>query len=154
MRQQAQALHFNRSGYARTRDKEMVTIAKCPAGARGPRGGFGGGYTRHVPKPRQGTGGAKKWTGSAICQAAWAPPEQPGRTASKAEGASQGHTRHCPMFTGGMIEECQNENGKRVRTESLDEPLEYYMTNNMFDETKLYVAAPGGHRAKRRRTLA
>ena len=53
-----------------------------------------------------------------------------------------------------MIEDGQNEHGKRLRTKSLDKPLDYYMTNNMFDETKLYVAAPGGHRAKRRRTLA
>ena len=42
----------------------------------------------------------------------------------------------------------------RLRTESIVEPLEYYITNNMFDETKLFVAAQGGHRAKRRRTLA
>ena len=91
---------------------------------------------------------------SAICQAAWAPPEQPGRTVSKAEGASHGQARGCSMFTADMIESGQNEHGKCLRVESLDVPLDYYFTNNMYDETKLYVAAPGGHRAKQRRTLA
>ena len=109
MRQQAQALHYNRSGLARTRDHEMVTIKARPAGA-GNRG-FACGDTRVVPKPRKGTGGAKKWTGAAICQAAWAPPEQPAARASKAEGASQGHVRGCSMFTADMIESGQNEYG-------------------------------------------
>ena len=68
---------------------EMVTIKARPAGAV-PRGGFGHGYTRHVPKPVKGRAAYKKWTGSAICQAAFAPPEQPGKTASKAEGAAKG----------------------------------------------------------------
>ena len=54
------------------------------------------------------------------------------------------------MFTGDMIESALNEHGKRLR----EEELEDYLTNNMFDETKLYVAAPGGQRAKKRRTLA
>ena len=44
--------------------------------------------------------------------------------------------------------------GKHLREESLADPLDYYLTNNMYDETKLFVAAPGGRRAKRRRTLA
>ena len=36
----------------------------------------------------------------------------------------------------------------------MDAPFDFYITNNMFDETKLFVAAPGGHGAKRRRTVA
>ena len=36
----------------------------------------------------------------------------------------------------------------------MDKPLQFYITNNMFDETQLYIAAPGGHRAKRRKTIA
>ena len=104
-RQQAQAEHFNRSGLARTRDHEMITVKARPAGA-GRRG-----VALHVPKPRGGPGQFKVWTGAAICQAAWAPPEQPGRTASKAEGASHGHTRECGMFTGDMIERGQHEHG-------------------------------------------
>ena len=35
-----------------------------------------------------------------------------------------------------------------VDPRGLDEPLDYYMTNNMFDETKLYVAAKGGRRRR------
>ena len=142
MRQGAQALHYNRSGLARTRDHEMVTIQKRPAGAPGPRG-FAQGYKRVMPKARPGSGGAKKWTGGAICGSSFAPPEQPSRTKSKAEGASHGHVRGCSMFTADMIEQGYNEHGKRLRTESLDDPLDFYITNNMFDETKLHVAAPG-----------
>ena len=107
-RQQAQAEHFNRSGLARTRDHEMITVRARPAAAGQHR------YSQkfiHIPKPRDGPGQFKVWTGAAICQAAWAPPEQPGRTASKAEGASQAHTRECGMFTGDMIERGQHEHG-------------------------------------------
>ena len=53
-----------------------------------------------------------------------------------------------------MIETGYEKFGKRLREESLEEPLSFYCTNNMFDETKLFVAAPGGHRAKRRKTIA
>ena len=110
MCQQAQALHYNASGLARTRDHEMVTIQKRPAGAPG-RGGFAQGYQRIVPKARPGKGGTKKWTGSAICQSSYAPPVEGSRTASHTEGASHGHVHGCGMFTGDMIESGQNEHG-------------------------------------------
>ena len=102
----------------------------------------------------KGPGGAKKWTGPAMAQAAYAPPEQASRKSSKAEGASQGHVRGCRMFTASFVETRQDERSKRLRTESLDNPLEFYITNNMFDETKLFVADPGGRRAKKRRCVA
>ena len=57
------------------------------------------------------------------------------------------------MFTADMIEIGYNDYGKRLREESLEEPLKFYITNNMFDETKLYIARDGG-RAKKRRTVA
>ena len=99
MHQQAQALHYNRAGMARTRDHEILIMKRCPSGAPSRRG-FAGGYVRHVPKPHKGSGGAKKWTAATICESAWAPPQQPARTASKAEGASHGHVHGCGMFTG------------------------------------------------------
>ena len=153
MRAQAQALHFNRSGLARTRDYLMPTIEVVPGRSKR---GFGsvGTIKRIVPKPCPGRGGPKKWTGAAIAQAGYAPPELPGRKASKAEGASQGHVRGCGMFTASFVETRQDERSKRLRTESLDNPLEFYITNNMFDETKLFVADPGGRRAKKRRCVA
>ena len=58
------------------------------------------------------------------------------------------------MVTADLIETLQRKGAKRRRQDSLATPLDFYITNNMFDETKLYVAAPGGHRAKKRRTLA
>ena len=82
------------------------------------------------------------------------PPELSSRVRSKAEGGSHGHVRGCGLLTADMVETGQEKFGKRLREESLEEPLSFYCTNNMFDETKLYVAAPGGHRAKRRRTIA
>ena len=151
MRMQAQALDFNRSGKARTRDYEMVTIKKRPGAAR--TSGFGSNPRRAAPKCLPGRGGYKKWTGSAICQSAYAPAQQTCRSRSKADGASHGHSRGCGMFTAGMTVDCQTKQQKRRREESLERPFKYYMTNNMFDETKLFIAKDG-RRAKRRRTLA
>ena len=47
-------------------------------------------------------------------------------------------------MTADLIDTQQGRGAKRRREASLVEPFEFYMTNNMFDETKLYVAAPGG----------
>ena len=88
-----------------------------------------------------------------ICQSSYAPSQQPCRTRSKADGASHGHSRGCGMFTADMVVDDQTKQQKRRREESLERPFKYYMTNNMFDETKLYVARGGG-RAKKRRTVA
>ena len=58
------------------------------------------------------------------------------------------------MFTASLIETRTDERDKELWRRSLETPLRHYLTNSMFDETKLYVAAPGGRRAKRRRTIA
>ena len=105
---------------------------------------------RAVPEVHKGPGGWKKWNGSAICQTAYAPAIATSRTRSIAQGANHGHASHCEMFTAEMVLCKQNEYGKRLR----DNTCEFYITNNMFDETKLKVAAPGGHTAKHRCTLA
>ena len=103
-----------------------------------------------LPHAKNGRGGFKKWTGEAICQAAYAPAFRSSRGRALAEGASHAHVQGTEMFTADMVLKTQNEHGKRLCKES----GEMYITNNMFDETKLYVAAPGGYRAKRRCTLA
>ena len=85
LRVQAQAIYYNKSDLARTRDHMMPTIEAV-------RGRIRKGFAsinvikRVVPKPGPGSGGPKKWTGPAICQSADAPPEQAGRKVSKAEG--------------------------------------------------------------------
>ena len=56
--------------------------------------------------------------------------------------------------TGAEDDGPQEDRDQELWRRALDQPLNFYITNNMFDETRLYVAAPGGHRAKRRRTIA
>ena len=150
-----QARRFNMSGGARTRDDEHVTVQRSnPEGNGRSRKGFAAhstGYIKVIPEACKGRGGRKKWTGAAICQAAYAPPQQAAGGKSKAEGASHGHVMGCEMFTAGMVEGMQNQHAKQRRDDSCKEPLESYLTNNMFDETKLFVPAPGGRRAKRRK---
>ena len=120
-----------------------------------PRGrGFGHGHIRVAHKPEPGPGGPKMWTGAAICQSAYAPPKEPCRTASHARGASHAHTREAGMFVADMTETATKDFAETLSDESFREPLDMYITNNMFDETKLHVAAPGGRRAKRRSTIA
>ena len=151
-RQQAQALAYNRSGRARTRDN-LMPVALFPTGPR--KKGFGAqAVHRAVAKPRRGPGQYKVWTGEAICRAAFSPAEATCRTKDKPDGGSASHGWGCDMITADLIETLQRKGAKRRRKDSLATPLDFYITNNMFDETKLYVAAPGGHRAKKRRTLA
>ena len=58
------------------------------------------------------------------------------------------------MFTAGLIEHRTDEQNNERYRRSLKRPYRLYMSSNMLDETQLYVATPGGHRAKRRRTMA
>ena len=145
-RAELQAREYNRSGFARTCDWMQPTTSgrhSHPAG-------------RSAPQVR-GKGQWKKWTGAAICQTAFAPPEAPCRYRAKCVGASMKHSRDCGMFTADLVESRQKEADEDLRHRSLKRPLRFYITNNMFDETKLYVAAPGNQRgqcAKRRRTIA
>jgi len=140
-----QAREYNKSGCARTRDWYHPTTT---IGRRR------GDVVRAAVKARKGRGKYKMWTGEAIVSTADANPEQAARTAPKCEGASHAHARGCGLYTADLIETRQEDRDQELWRRALDQPLNFYITNNMFDETKLYVAAPGGHRAKRRRTIA
>ena len=64
------------------------------------------------------------------------------------------HSRNCEIFTASMVEAVQySEYGNRLHEISLEQPLEHYIVNNMYDETMLYVSV-GGRKGKRRRTIA
>ena len=102
-----------------------------------------------MPKAIPGTGGWRKWTGAAMGSTGFVPGNQPARRSAKCEGGGHAHALGCRTFTAALIEHrTDEENNERYRR-GLKRP-----TNNMFDESQLYVAAPGGHRAKRRRTVA
>ena len=105
---------------------------------------------RAAPQALRGRGGHKKWTGAAITDAGFAPPELPSRAVSKCRGAS---TRKCAFFLADMIESRQQECDKDRWCHNMDNPMQFYITN-MSDATQLYIAAPGGHRTKRHRTIA
>ena len=140
VRAEMQAREYNSSGYARTKDWLMPTTDLASAGGR--RLG-----QRWAPQKEvegvHGRGGWKKWTGPAICQAAFDAAEQSGRVVAKCEGASQNHSRRCGLFTAGLIETRQDERDVDLARRSAQEPFRHYITNNMFDETQLYVAAQG-----------
>ena len=107
MRANAQAEKFNRSGRARTRDDLMVTSKPVPDD--NPRSKKGRGATARAKRARKGRSGWKKWTGEAICQAAYAPPSNTSRNRAIAEGASHGHVQGTEMFNAEMVLSTQNE---------------------------------------------
>ena len=148
VRADLQARHYNATGLARTNDWMLPTLTY----SRGR--GFAARQQKAAPKAIPGRGGWMKWTGPAICATAFAAGGQPARISATCEGGGHAHALGCRMFTAALIEQrTDEENNERYRR-SLKRPFRHYMTNNMFDETQLYVAAPGGHRAKRRRTMA
>ena len=110
-----QAHEYNRSGCARTRDWVHPTLrpGRVPIW--------------EAPAVRAGRGKYKMWRGEAIAQTAYAPPQQPGRTASKAEGGSHGHARNCGMYTGDLIESRQDDRDKQLWCRSLDQPLRFLL---------------------------
>ena len=46
------------------------------------------------------------------------------------------------MVTAGLVETRQDEHDADLARRSLQKPLRQYLTNNMFDETQLYIKAP------------
>ena len=64
---------------------------------------------RAAPKALPGKGGRSKWTGAAINDAGFAPPELPSRAVSKCTGTSTAHARKCAFFLADMVESRQVE---------------------------------------------
>ena len=128
-------MRWNKSGHARTRD-DLMPVATAGAGGKK---GFQrpGAVKKEILQPRKGPGQYRVWTGEAICKAASVPVESSYRTQQKPDGGSHGHAAGCSFLTADLIDTQQERGSKRRREASLVEPFEFYMTNNMFDETKL-----------------
>ena len=139
-RARAQSLNFNRSGGARTRDHQMPIIVP---GKRSPQ----------KPPKIKGSGQWKSSTPEYICKMGEAPPEIPQKILPALQGGSQGHKRGCSFVISDLVMSKHEELAAQRHAHSVEEPFDFYITNNMFDETRLYVGG-FGRGIKRQRVLA
>ena len=71
-------------------------------------------------------------------------------------GGGHTHARNCGLFVASCIESHEQAEARRRNGESRQvegEPFDFYITNNMFDETRLYLSG-FGRSTKRQRVLA
>ena len=129
----AQCLRFNRHGGARTYDHLMVPASTS-------RGRL------------QKSGAYKEWTPEAICKAAEMSATCTARTLAAACDGSHLHAARTRLVYASVVMEAQTRSKKRPRLDALRSecPLDFYITNNMFDETKLRLEGYG--RSQRSKT--
>ena len=138
-RMRAQALHFNNSGRARTFHHQMPIVRMGKSVA---------------PAPPRGPGQYRTSTPEYICKMAFNPPEAPLRVVAKEHGGSASHASGCSMVVADLVVKRQSDLSKKRRAASgQGQQYDFYITNNMFDETQLRVAG-FGKGTKRRRVLA
>ena len=135
----AQSLHFNNSGRARTFDHQMPIVRPLARGA--------------VPAPPRGRGQYKCSTPEYICKMAFRSPEAALRVVANDYGGGHAHARGCSMVAADLIEQRQSGEAAKRKRSSQRMPYDFYITNNMFDETRLFVAG-FGKGTKRQRVLA
>ncbi len=132
-----QVYKFNRSGRAVTHDDLMEAPARVH--------GLGPGRLR-------GRGSWKKWQPEAIQRAAFAKGTLRQIAQSMADGHGDGasgqrgvrHLSNCKSVCALTILAGQARGLRRLRQNSLHaQPLKFWITNNMFDETKLWYMIPG-----------
>ena len=154
LRMKAQALHFNNSGLARTYDHLMPVPEAGPATRKRKASGqdIGGGAV--VATTMRGKGRYKSSTPEYINKMAFATTDAPLRTLTKEGGGGHMHARNCGLFLASCIESHEQAEARRRNGESRrGEPFDFYITNNMFDETRLYIGG-FGRATKRQRVLA
>ena len=139
-RARAQALFFNHSGSARTRDHQMPIIVP---NKRSPQ----------KPPKIKGRGQWKCATPEYICKMGEAPPELPQNALPALHGGSTEHKRGCSFVISDLVMSKHQELAAQRHAHSVVEPFDFYITNNMFDETRLYVGG-FGRGTKRQRVLA
>ena len=145
----AQALNFNNSGLARTYDHLMPVPEAGPATRKRKASGQAGAVVAEVIR---GKGRYKSSTPEYISKMAFATTDAPLRTVTKEGGGGHTHARNCGLFLANCIESHEQAEARRRNGESRQgAPFDYYITNNMHDETRLYVAGFG---TKRQRVLA
>ena len=147
-----QAKAFNASGHARTVDHKMPVVE--PKGGNSKQKKAAAGIKLKAAKTAKRGPGWKNWTGEAICKTSASPAQHSVRGNNGPNKGSPSHKWACKLFTASLVMDRQADMGRNLREGSLTAPLQFFISNHMHDETKLWVAAPGGGRAKRRRVLA
>ena len=87
----------------------------------------------------------KKWTPEAILKAG----EHDACASLKAglpKGSSHASAMYCQRIYANCIDEGQNKGLESMRAQSRESPLKWFITNNMFDETKLLIGSPSTRR--------
>ena len=129
-----QAKVYNASGLARTRDH----LLPVP-----PRAGLGKAWARQTEKSQaqpniNGRGAWKRSTPEFICRTGFAPGHVSLRTLCRDRGAAS-HARGCRFVVADIIMEKQKASMQELERQSKRHKLDFYITNNMFDDTKLFV---------------
>ena len=88
-----------------------------------------------------------------ICRLGFAPSEIPDRTLCRDSGGAHSHARGTRFVVSHIIMETQAAKMKELQRQSQRSKLDFFITNNMFDETKLFVGGFGRGR-KRQCVLA
>ena len=141
---------YDRSGLAKTRD---FMVGATPTATALP--GAGG---RRIARGGRSTW--KQWEPQTICRAAFAGRMQTCRDVAKFMQGSHSHVRKCSYVVASTITDAMHRSMTRLHTwDNTDTDAvkkSYAISNNMHDETKLFVTGLGGlgRGAKRQRILA
>ena len=94
----------------------------------------------------------EKSTPEYICKMGFAPPETSQRTLCSADsGGAPSHARRCRLVVSQIVMETQGAKMAELQRQSQRCKLDFYITNNMFDETKLFVG--GFDRGRKRQCV-
>ena len=80
-----------------------------------------------------------KSTPEFICNKGFAPGHVHLRTLCRSSGGSSAHARGCNLVVSNIIMEAQDAAVRERASQSQRCKLDFYITNNVFDETKLFV---------------
>ena len=146
-------MHFNNSGLARTYDHLMPAPTASPAKCR-KRKASGREKGAAVAEIIRGKGRYKSSTPEYISRMAFGAANTPLRALTADGGGGAAHAGHCGSFLASCIESHEQAEARRRNGESRrGEPFDFYITNNMYDETRLTLSG-FGRAAKRQRVLA
>ena len=136
----AQALYYNTQGIPKTHDFVISGMARGRKNRK----------ASDMKKEGCGKGGWKKWTPECILKTAAGAPTAPCRSLCPT-GSAPGGPAACSKIISNIISEGQGRGLSDLVAQSHQSKFRFYITNNMFDETKLLIGWP---QAQRRSCLA
>ena len=138
-RLQAQAIHHNRAGRARTQDH----IIYPPAIEKTAR--------FNIIKVK-GSGAWRSWTPDAILRCGFKPGDVCGRNIAAEVDGSHAHSRKCKQLVARVVIDGQQAGLRKLKTRASQpgHELKFYIVNTMFDETRLPMTVEYKGRKKHR----